>query len=144
MTQTTGIREWNLSDYCLYYNGDTRSLTYHFLTLPKLLSRLPRQRSLSKISFRLLVAPFDPESVEFFNCVDQEDGDAAWNLVDSTLTGPSFPVLEEVIAEVAMDGDHGLDSLNSLKIAEYLESKLPRCKEMGLLHCVVSLFMTAI
>jgi len=139
MTRNTGIVEWELSQYSIYYEGATRSLTYHFLTLPKLLSRLPRQRSLSTISCKFIVAPFDHESIEFFNCADQEDADAAWNLVDMLLTGPSFPVLKEVVADAVMDGDYGLDSLESLAIAKYLGDKLPRCKEMGFLRCNVRL-----
>ncbi|KAF4617754.1 hypothetical protein D9613_006047 [Agrocybe pediades] len=136
MTSNTGIQEWDLSEYCLYYDEDyTMSLAYHFLTLPKLLSLLPPQVSLSRISFDLIVAPVDYESVEFFNCVDQEDGDTAWKLVDALLTSPSFPALREVVANAVMDGEHGLDSLHSLGIAKFLSQRLPRCQERGLLRC---------
>jgi len=142
MKENTGIREWELAEYCLYYDGDNRSLDYHFLTLPKLLSRLPTQTSLFQISFRLVVTPLDNESFEMFNSVDQEDGDAAWRTVDTFLTGPSFPALKEIVVDAVMDGDYGLDSLHSLQISKYLEDKLSMCLAKGLkIRCNVSLLM---
>lgn len=101
-----------------------------FLTVPEILSHLPRQISMTKIFFRFIICDDRlPLLIEF---AEQSDLDAAWSTIDSLLTRRSFPALTDFSCYVQLINHE--DTLESTGIVKYLEQKLPKCKKRGLIH----------
>jgi hypothetical protein len=109
------------------FNVDVQSFDDTLSLLPRLLNRITKA-ALTTITFEFWVSQsFSLSIYSRSNVKEVTDTDATWVAIDELLAGSSFSVLTEVVFTV-FDCPHGFE------IAKYLERRLARCKERGLLR----------
>ena len=110
----------------LYFYVKEQSFSGELSSFPLLLSRFPKTST--SIKFRIFHGtPFGtPHMVETTNATP------IWIAIDELLSGPFFPALTKVAFEVV--ASHGINEFD-IMMTEYVESRMARCKGMGLLLC---------
>jgi hypothetical protein len=95
--------------------------------LPQVLSKIPKAALTTiKFDFWIQNPPYSTWQINYVE-LEETNADATWMAIDKLLAGSSFPVLTEVVFTVSR-------SLHVFEVAPYLELRLARCKERGLLH----------
>jgi hypothetical protein len=110
---------------------EAQSFDSEFSSLPLLLSRLPKP-ILTSIKFEIWVMKNPthsqaggPHMAKATNTI------TIWDAIDQLLFGPSFTTLTKVAFNVSADTD-------AFEMIEYLECRMARCKQKGLLHISIS------
>jgi hypothetical protein len=125
LTLNTGLRMLELGFGICFYVAPG-AFDEELSPLPLVLSRLPKT-TLTSTKFRVSVMA-DPIFADADLLMAEATNTAAiWNAVDELLAGPYFPALTKVAFNVST-------RINvRYEMAEYLESKMARCKGRGLL-----------
>ncbi|KJA17670.1 hypothetical protein HYPSUDRAFT_46146 [Hypholoma sublateritium FD-334 SS-4] len=108
-------------------------LHFYSKLLPTFLSRVPTT-TLTRIILNLWIQYLDQgfmHSVLQVENLRLKDTVVPWFSLDDLLIGPSFSVLTEVIFHV-----YRYNSFPWFEAKKYVESRLPKCKERGLLHII--------
>ncbi len=66
-----------------------------------------------------------------------EESGAPWDSLDDLLTGPSFPVLTEVVFRAR-------NSFPRFEVNKYLGLRLPKCKQKRLLQTDITSYMKSL
>jgi hypothetical protein len=124
ITLNTRLRVLELGDIFNFHVG-VQCFDDRLPLLPQLLFKIPKA-ALTTIKFEFWTLDDVDWQINGNLMMEVANTDATWMAIDELLTGSSFSVLTEVVFTVYYP--HGFE------VAKYLELRLARCKQKGLLR----------